>query len=115
MLDIHVPRQAPPVTMTFPASGPVDTRDALERVCRAALVTPSAIRSGSRKASLARPRQIFCWIAHRRLGRSLPWIGQIISRDHTTVLHGVRRVDRAIWEDDERFTSIIREAMKGDA
>ena len=116
MLDICVPANAPPVTLAFPEEcGLRDTRDALYRVCRAALVTPSAMRSVSRKAALARPRQVFCWLAHRKLHRSLPKIGQYLGRDHTTVLHAVRRVDRAIWEGDSRFTNIIAEAMKGDA
>ena len=114
MLDIHVPAQSAPVTITFPR-GPAHMPDALERVCRAAVVPASAIRSGSRKGYLARPRQIFCWIAHRKLARSLSTIGKYIGRDHTTVLHGVRRVDRAIWDNDGRFIDIIAEAMKGDA
>ncbi len=42
-------------------------------------------------------RQVGMWQARRRTGASLPVIGRVFSRDHTTVLHACQRVD--LWGD----------------
>ena len=42
----------------------------------------------------ARPRQVAMWLAKKLTNRSLPEIGRKFGgRDHTTVMHGVRRID----------------------
>ncbi|MCA6238081.1 MAG: chromosomal replication initiator protein DnaA, partial [Phenylobacterium sp.] len=48
----------------------------------------------------ARPRQAAMWIAKQITTRSLPDIGRRFGgRDHTTVLHAVRRIE-ALKQDD---------------
>ena len=88
---------------------------AFRRVCAAANKTPDEVRSDGLAAALVRPRQVFCWLAHRKLGKSLGQIGVYLGRDHSTVLYAVRRVERALVNGDRRYTDIIAEAMKGDA
>lgn len=52
------------------------------------LVGPRRLRS------LARPRQVAMWLCKSMTSRSLPEIGRRFGgRDHTTVMHGVRRID----------------------
>lgn len=52
------------------------------------LVGPKRLRA------YARPRQVAMWLAKRLTNRSLPEIGRKFGgRDHTTVMHGVRRID----------------------
>ena len=115
MPDILVPPSPVPIVITFPhVTGAPTMRHLMAKVCAAAGVEAFEVMSGSRTADLVRPRQVLCWIAHRRIGRSLPFIAHFIRRDHTTVLHAVKRVDRAIKEGDGRYVDII-EAMKGDA
>ncbi len=47
-----------------------------------------------RTRTLARPRQIAMWLCKRLTSRSLPEIGRRFGgRDHTTVMHGVRKVE----------------------
>ncbi len=47
-----------------------------------------------RQRSIARPRQVAMWLAKSLTTRSLPDIGRRFGgRDHTTVMHGVRRID----------------------
>ncbi|MDG1341034.1 MAG: helix-turn-helix domain-containing protein, partial [Paracoccaceae bacterium] len=42
----------------------------------------------------ARPRQIAMWLCKQMTSRSLPEIGRRFGgRDHTTVMHGVKRVE----------------------
>jgi len=50
--------------------------------------------SAGRARALARPRQAAMWLAKQLTTRSLPDIGRRFGgRDHTTVLHAVRRID----------------------
>ena len=49
--------------------------------------------SKKRPASIARPRQIAMYIAKEMTQKSLPEIGELFGgRDHTTVLHAVRKI-----------------------
>ena len=92
------------------------TRKLAIDVCAASEIPLSELMSSDRSpARVYRPRHCFYWLAYRRLGRTLNQVGLFIRRDHTTILHGVRRVDHAIQEGDRRYTDIIAEAMKGDA
>ena len=49
--------------------------------------------SKKRPASIARPRQIAMYLAKEMTQKSLPEIGELFGgRDHTTVLHAVRKI-----------------------
>ena len=53
-----------------------------------------------RTKGIVKPRQIAMYLAKELTPRSLPDIGrQIGGRDHTTVLHGVRKIDALIKRD----------------
>lgn len=51
--------------------------------------------SERRTGRLVRPRQIGMWLAKNMTTKSLPFIGKRFGgRDHTTILHGVRKIER---------------------
>lgn len=52
-------------------------------------ITEADILGPSRLRKFSNPRQFVMYLAHKR-GMSLPQIGRIMGRHHTTVLHGVR-------------------------
>lgn len=53
-----------------------------------------------RTRKLSRPRQIAMYLAKTMTMRSLPEIGRFFAnRDHTTILHGVRKIERLITDD----------------
>jgi len=53
-----------------------------------------------RSPHLALARQVVYWVAHRQFGHTLPNVAHAIGgRDHTTVLHGVQKIDRAFHDD----------------
>jgi chromosomal replication initiator protein len=63
-------------------------------------VSRSDILSERRTAAVVRPRQIAMYLAKVLTLRSLPEIGRRFGgRDHTTVLHAVRKIEKAIGED----------------
>ena len=58
--------------------------------------------SQRRTRSVARPRQAAMWLAKQLTTRSLPDIGRRFGgRDHTTVLHAVRRIEELRAEDPQ--------------
>jgi len=63
--------------------------------------------SPRRSRSLARPRQIAMYLAKRYTTNSLPDIGRKFSnRDHTTVIHAVKKIEELIKNDNEIKHSI---------
>ncbi len=68
-----------------------------------------------RERGLVRPRQVFCYICHEVLGISWPKIARILNRDHTTALHGCRKiaqlliVDPDLVQDVEAITARYKE------
>ena len=63
-------------------------------------VSRSDILSERRTAAVVRPRQIAMYLAKVLTLRSLPEIGRRFGgRDHTTVLHAVRKIEQALGQD----------------
>ena len=63
--------------------------------------------SPRRSRSLARPRQIAMYLAKQYTTNSLPDIGRKFSnRDHTTVIHAVKKIDDLIKKDNEIKQSV---------
>ena len=64
--------------------------------------------SSRRSRSLARPRQIAMYLSKQHTTKSLPDIGRKFSnRDHTTVIHAVKKIDELIKKDSEIRQNII--------
>ena len=64
--------------------------------------------SPRRSRSLARPRQIAMYLSKQYTTNSLPDIGRKFSnRDHTTVIHAVRKIDELIKKDNEIKQNVI--------
>tara|TARA_Y100000590_G_scaffold101639_2_gene115413 strand:- start:1419 stop:2807 length:1389 start_codon:yes stop_codon:yes gene_type:complete len=64
--------------------------------------------SARRSRVLARPRQIAMYLAKQHTSNSLPDIGRKFSnRDHTTVIHAVKKIDDLIKKDNEIRQSVI--------
>ncbi len=58
--------------------------------------------SPRRSRPLARPRQIAMYLAKRLTPRSLPEIGRkFANRDHTTVIHAVKTIEKLMQNNDE--------------
>ena len=58
------------------------------------------MHSARRSRTIARPRQIAMYLAKKLTSRSLPEIGRKFGgKDHTTVMHAVRKVDELCGQD----------------
>ncbi len=70
---------------------------------------PSDMVSARRAREVARPRQVAMYLAKRLTPRSLPEIGRRFGgRDHTTVMHAVKRIDELRVADRELDADVTR-------
>ncbi len=84
----------------------------LRMVARHYGVSKIDIVSSRRTANVVRPRQVTMYLAKTMTQRSLPDIGRRMgNRDHTTVLHGVRKIERLL-QTDEKLTAEITEIKR---
>ncbi|WP_282182188.1 chromosomal replication initiator protein DnaA [Aliiroseovarius marinus] len=73
------------------------------------LIGPRRVRT------IARPRQVAMYLAKHMTSRSLPEIGRRFGgRDHTTVMHGVKRIDELKGVDDQiaEDLELLRRALE---
>jgi chromosomal replication initiator protein len=83
-------------------------------------VEPAEILAHRRTAGVVIPRQVAMYLAKTLTGRSLPDIGRRFGgRDHTTILHGVRKIaalmqrDAALAEDVAVLTAELAGGREG--
>ncbi|MGA8515909.1 MAG: chromosomal replication initiator protein DnaA [Burkholderiaceae bacterium] len=72
--------------------------------------------SKKRPASIARPRQIAMYLAKELTHKSLPEIGELFGgRDHTTVLHAVRKIggERQQMTELNQQLHVLEQTLKG--
>ncbi|MBV8123344.1 MAG: chromosomal replication initiator protein DnaA [Paucibacter sp.] len=72
--------------------------------------------SKKRPASIARPRQIAMYLAKELTQKSLPEIGELFGgRDHTTVLHAVRKIgsERQKLSELNQQLHVLEQTLKG--
>lgn len=117
------PRQVPPIELTAidvagkrlaatnTALSSADTMQPLRRLLLLCTVEfdicPGDLRSEKKLKNLLPPRFAMCWLA-RRAGYSLQQIGLVMQRDHTTVLHGVRRADDMMLRSQDYAAQVTR-------
>jgi len=74
------------------------------------------MHSARRARQVARPRQVAMYLCKKLTSRSLPEIGRKFGgRDHTTVMHAVRKIDE-LMAGDQPFAdevNAVRRVLKG--
>lgn len=82
-------------------SGPLFVHTIQQAVCRKFGFKLEHLNSQRRFAPLVRARQIGVYLSKTLTGRSLPEIGRRFGgRDHTTILHAVRRIESLMKTDN---------------
>lgn len=72
-------------------------------------VSDAAIRSDSRTRDITLPRQVAMYLSKQLTNRSYPDLGRRFGgRDHTAILHSVRKIEKAVLEDRELAEKVGR-------
>lgn len=85
----------------------IKIEDILRLVSKHYSVSRNDLLSQRRQRSIVLPRQVAMYLAKQLTSRSLPEIGRRIgNRDHTTVLHAVRKIDEKVGTDQQLKSEI---------
>ena len=92
------------------------------RVAKRFNLTLTEIVGGQRSRRITRPRMIGYWLSSKLTTASLPQIGRIYNKDHTTIMYGIKVVEswrkhsienEAQWY--EAAESLLKEFSQQDA
>jgi chromosomal replication initiator protein len=103
----QVVQQALPSSAPAQAPASVTVEQVLDAVAEALETTPEAMLSPSRVRRVARARQVAMYLTREHTDLSLPEIARAFNRrDHTTVMHAVKRVEQARTDDPQLNRSL---------
>jgi len=81
--------------------------EVIKIICSYYNIKPTLIKSPKRESSLVRIRQITMYLLKKEFGLTFVEIGNLLGgRDHTTIMHGVEKVER-IMPDEVKMSSEI--------
>ena len=86
----------------------------LELVSRECAVSVDGLMGNGKSRRIARPRQLVMWLLRQTTFMSFEQIGDALGRDHSTVVHGVRRItrertNRSTLALTDRLLSVLRD------
>lgn len=87
-----------------------------KRVAEHYNIRPADMQSARRARNVARPRQVAMYLSKQLTARSLPEIGRKFGgRDHTTVMHAVKKVEELMAEDTSfaQDVEVLRRTLIG--
>ncbi len=82
-------------------------------VCKYFDITEKDLKSSQRSNDIAFPRQIGMYLCRILTNESFPKIGEAFGkRDHTTVMHGYKKIEQEIKQNPESKTKLIVDSVK---
>lgn len=116
-IDLPPPAAESPPTITEPTVESKDQPtlvpfiiDVMRVVARRYSRSVLDLKSTRRCAPIVRPRQIAMYVAYKVTMHSTPRIGRAFHRDHTTVLHAIRKIG-AMVESDPTIAAEVEEIV----
>jgi chromosomal replication initiator protein len=98
--------------------GDVSPTDIIEHVARYFELSLDELYGNSRAAAIAQARQIAMYLCRELTSLSLPKIGQLIGRDHTTVMYANNKIAellkerRSVYNQVTDLTHIIKQSSR---
>lgn len=87
------------ISMSDASGKPLFAADYIKKRCAEVGLDYAEIMGRSRSVEYSRPRQMIMVEVRDLYGKSLPEIGRLFNRDHTTVLHALQNVEKYRLED----------------
>jgi len=81
----------------------------ISEVCRYFSIDESVLRGTLKNKGTAEARQLAMYLIRKLTNLSLPDIGREFSRDHTTVMHAIRKVENTIADSTNGLNDTIRD------
>lgn len=90
---------------------PREAEHQLTAIAHRFCLTVEEMRNGGNQPRYVLPRHVAMYVLHERFGYSQPHIGRLLGKEHTTVLHGIRRIAKVRLLSPE-LDAILREFEK---
>lgn len=87
-------------------------KDCAEVVSHILQVTVQDIYGERRQAYIAEARHYVYWLAKNYTKFSYPRIARAMKKDHSTVIHGVQKIDRQLANKDERTVVLCKQLQE---
>ncbi len=100
-LDLDLAREALKDLISVSSQRMATPESIIAKVVERFGVTDEELKSKNKQRRIADARQIAMYLIREMTDLSLPRIGEIFNRDHTTVLHGWRTISNSMAEDAE--------------
>lgn len=110
-LDLALARDALKELISASNSRMVSPESIIAKVSERFGVSVEEFKSKNKQKRIAEARQVCMYLIREMTDLSLPKIGEIFNRDHTTVLHGWRTISNAMAEDGE-MRSLLAEMQR---
>ena len=81
----------------------------ISQVCKFYSVDEIALRGSSRSQGIVEARQIAMYLIRSLTNLSFPDIGQQFAKDHTTVIHAIKKVEAELKKDNVTLKNNIRD------
>ena len=81
----------------------------ISQICKFYSVDEAVLRGNQRTRNVAEARQIAMYLIRKLTNLSLPDIGTEFGKDHTTVLHSIRKVENDLKKGDTNLQNNIRD------
>jgi len=81
----------------------------IDEVCRFYNISESTIRSTQKNKGTAEARQVAMYLIRSMTNLSLPDVGKQFDRDHTTVMHGVKKIETLLEDSTNPIHDILRD------
>jgi len=92
-----------------PTWGPQIAKRLVKETAEECGVSPSDIYGSSRVPSVAHARQLAAWRIAKSTTMSMPRIAKLMGgRDHTTILHSIRRINEMLGENVRGVGNVVR-------
>lgn len=85
--------------------------DIIAETARFFQISPEDIKGTNRSNKIAYPRQIAMYLIQKLNGSTLKEIGEIMGKDHSTVIYGIKKIEDSI-DSDEKTNEIIESLTK---
>jgi len=96
------------IVPTVKVTAPPSTERIIEVLCEECGVSPEELSRATRKAPIVLSRHILMYLLSRDGGLTSVGIGTLLGgRDHSTVLHGIAKIDTAVSNGDRRIQNSI--------
>ena len=81
----------------------------MNKICKKFNIEEKILKAKTRNREIIIPRQLFCYFANKRTNCTLIEIGNRISKDHSTVISSINRINNMLQTKDQLYTSYINQ------